>query len=152
MNALKLLTADHKDVERMFKKAEKARGAEKRDLFFSIKAALEAHAWIEETIFYPTLQGEGKDELMDLTSEAIKEHIDMKCLLGEISVVSTNTQKFESLLTKLINDVRRHVQEEEGEMFPAIEEVISANALDVVGSSMEAEKKRFLESAETIYG
>lgn len=152
MNAIKLLMADHKDVDRMFKEADKATPAKKRDIFFQIKAALEAHAWIEETIFYPTLQSEGDKKLIELTSEAIQEHIGMKCFLGELAAVSTDASKFVPLLTKLIEDVRHHVKEEEGEMFPTVQKRFSTDALDVLGAQMEAEKKRFQASTETLYG
>ena len=152
MNALKLLMADHKEVERLFKESEGASRATKRDLFFVIKAALETHAWVEETIFYPTLQSEGDKKLIELTSEAIQEHVGMKCFLGELAAVSSDASKFEPLLTKLIEDVRHHVKEEEGTMFPAVQKRLSTDSLDVLGAQMEAEKKRFQSSAETTYG
>ena len=152
MNAIKLLMADHKDVERMFKESETATRAKKRDLFFEIKTALEAHAWVEETIFYPTLQAEGDKELIRLTAEAIQEHIGAKCFLGELAAVTSDATKFEPLFTKLVEDVRHHVKEEEGEMFPAVQKRLSADALDVLGAQMESEKQRFVASAETIYG
>ena len=152
MNAIKLLIADHKDVERMFKESETAKGSKKRDLFLEIKAALEAHAWVEETIFYPTLQSEGDKELIKLTAEAIQEHIGAKCFLGELAAVLTDASKFEPLFTKLIEDVRHHVTEEEGTMFPAVQKRLSSDALDVLGTQMESEKNRFVSSAEMIYG
>ena len=152
MNALKLLIADHKQVERLFKESETASRARRRDLFFEIKTALETHAWVEETIFYPTLQSVGDKKLIELTSEAIQEHIGMKCFLGELAAVSSDGSKFEPLLTKLIEDVRHHVKEEEGGMFPVVQKRLSTDALDVLGAQMEAEKKRFQSSAETIYG
>jgi iron-sulfur cluster repair protein YtfE (RIC family) len=152
MNALKLLITDHKEVERMFKETEAASRARKRSLFFEIKSSLETHAWVEETIFYPTLQSTGDKKLIDLTSEAIQEHIGMKCFLGELAAVSTDASKFEPLLTKLIQDVRHHVKEEEGEMFPTVQKRLSTDALDELGGRMETEKERFLVSAETIYG
>ena len=152
MNVINLLMADHKVVERMFKESEGAARAKKRGIFFQIKAALEAHAWVEESIFYPTLQSEGNKKLIELTSEAIQEHIGMKSFLGELAAVSTDASKFEPLLTKLIEDVRHHVKEEEGEMFPAVRKHFSADALDVLGAQMESEKKRFQASTETLYG
>ena len=152
MNALKLLIADHKEVERMFKESETASRAKKRELFFEIKTSLETHAWVEETIFYPTLQSSGDKKLIELTAEAIPEHIGMKCILGELAAVSTDAQKFEPLLTKLIEDVRHHVKEEEGEMFPTVQKRLSTDALDALGAQMQTEKKRFQTSAETIYG
>jgi len=152
MNAIDLLMADHKEVERMFKETEGAVRAKKRDLFFQIKAELETHAYIEETIFYPTLQAEGGDKLIELTAEAIQEHIGMKCFLGELSAVSTDASKFDPLLTKLIEDVRHHVKEEEGEMFPAVKKRFAKDALDLLGAQMKSEKQRFQLSTETIYG
>lgn len=152
MNALKLLTADHKEVERLFKESEAATRARKREIFFEIKASLETHAWVEETIFYPTLQSQGDQKLIELTSEAIQEHIGMKCFLGELAAVSADATKFEPLLTKLIEDVRHHVREEEGEMFPAVQKRFSTDSLDELGEQMQAEKERYKLSAETIYG
>ena len=152
MNAIKLLVEDHKQVELMFKEVEKAASPKKREIFMQIKTALETHAYIEETIFYPTLQSEGDEKLIELTSEAIKEHMDMKCFLGELSAASADRSKFEPLLVKLIEDVRHHVKEEEGEMFPTVESVFPKEALDVLGSRMETEKERFQSSSETLYG
>ena len=152
MNAIKLLVADHKEVDRMFKESETAAKAKKREIFYQIKKALETHAWIEETIFYPTLQAEGDDELIELVSEAIQEHVDAKCFLGELAAVTSDTEKFDALFTKLVEDVRHHVKEEEGEMFPAVQKHFSAEALDVLGAQMENEKERFQASTETIYG
>lgn len=144
--------ADHAEVDRMFKESEAAARVKKREIFLQIKAALEAHAWIEETIFYPTLQSSGDKKLIELTAEAIPEHIDMKCFLGEMDAASTDASKFEALFTKLIEDVRHHVKEEEGEMFPAVGKRFSNDELDVLGSQMESEKRRFQSSTETIYG
>ena len=76
----------------------------------------------------------------------------MKCFLGELAAVSSDASKFEPLLTKLIEDVRHHVKEEEGTMFPAVQKRLSTDTLDVLGAQMEAEKKRFQSSFETIYG
>ncbi len=152
MNAIKLLTTDHKEIEDLFKKSEGSTRAIKREIFFRIKAALEGHAWIEESIFYPSLQSEGNKKLIEITAEAIQEHLSMKCFLGELAAVSTDPAKFEPLFTKLIEDVRHHVKEEEGEMFPLVQKVLSADTLDLLGIQMESEKARFDLSTETIYG
>ncbi len=151
MNAIKLLKADHKEVDRMLKECENAKVAGKRQIFQQIKAALETHAYIEETIFYPTLQSDGDKTLIKLTSEAIQEHVGMKCFLGEIAAASPDASKFEPLLIKLIEDVRHHVKEEEGEMFPRVEKRFSADDLEMLGEQMASEKRRFSASPETIH-
>ena len=152
MNAIELLKTDHETVEALFQQVESSDASEHPAIFEQINAELQAHAHIEETIFYPSLQEEGSDELIEITSEAIQEHQQTKTFLGELSVASSDAEKFEPLLTKLIEDVRHHVKEEEGGMFPVVQKRLSTNALDVLGAQMEAEKKRFQSSAETIYG
>jgi iron-sulfur cluster repair protein YtfE (RIC family) len=150
MNAIKLLKADHQAVEALFKSAESTQSnPEKKKIFAEIRAALEAHAYIEETIFYPTLLSEGDKKLVEITSEAIKEHVQAKSFLGELAV--TDNTRFKALLTKLIEDVRHHVVEEETIMFPMVQSQFDENALEIVGSQMESENERFGLSTESAY-
>ena len=52
MNALELLKTDHQTVNELLKKAEGTKNEkQQRQLFDQIKAELETHAHIEETIF-----------------------------------------------------------------------------------------------------
>src|SRR5688500_1621818 len=112
MNAIELLTKDHRVVDELFEQVESSDTTASAELFLEIKAELEAHAHIEESICYPALQADGDEELIELTSEALQEHAQMKVFLGELDVVQSDSDKFEPLLTKLIEDVRHHVEEE----------------------------------------
>lgn len=151
MNAVKLLKADHKKVEGLFKEFEATGKGQHAQIFAKVKDELEAHAYVEETILYPAILATGDRELVRLTSEAIQEHIQMKCVLGEMSVAVPDKTKFEPQFVKLIEDVRHHVKEEEASMFPKLEKRFGTKTLDDLGSHMAAEKERFLASAETIY-
>ena len=56
MDAITLLKNDHKDVEKLFKRFEKAGDrayTEKREIVDRIIEALSKHAAIEEQLFYP---------------------------------------------------------------------------------------------------
>ena len=143
MNAIELLKADHKVVDGLFEEVEGSDAGEHPRIFEQIKAELETHAHIEETIFYPSIQEDGDETLVELTSEALKEHAQMKVFLGELSAVASDVNKFEPLLIKLIEDVRHHVEEEEGEMFPSVEVQFDSETLETWGTQMQAEKKRF---------
>jgi hemerythrin superfamily protein len=151
MNAIDLLTADHEAVEALFQEVEASDESEHPAIFEQIKNALEAHAHLEETIFYPSLQEEGSDELIELTSEAIQEHMQMKNSLGELSVSAADPTKFEPLLEKLIEDVRHHVEEEEGEIFPMVEDEFDTATIEEWGEQMQLEKDRFQSSAESAH-
>ena len=151
MNAIELLKADHEVVEELFAEVEGSDASEHPVLFAQIKAELEAHAHIEESIFYPALQEDGDEALVDLTSEALREHAQMKVFLGELGAVITDTVKFEPLIVKLIEDVRHHVDEEENEMFPLVQDQFDDETLDNWGAQMQAEKDRFQASSESAY-
>ena len=151
MNAIELLKEDHSVVDGLFEEVEESDPGDHPRIFAQIKVELETHAHIEETIFYPSIQEDGDEELIELTSEALKEHSQMKVILGELGAVSTDPEKFEPLLTKLIEDVRHHVEEEEGEMFPSVEDQFEAETLETWGKQMQLEKEKFQSSAESAY-
>ncbi|MEO8572478.1 MAG: hemerythrin domain-containing protein [Pyrinomonadaceae bacterium] len=151
MNAIELLKADHEVVESLFEEVEGSDPDQHPQLFEQIRAELQAHAQIEESIFYPALQADGDEALVDMTSEALKEHAQMKVFLGELGAVVSDADKFKPLLVKLIEDVRKHVEEEEGEMFPSVEDQFADETLESWGTQMQAEKDRFQASAESAY-
>ena len=151
MNAIELLKADHQVVEGLFEEVEDTEAGDHPAIFERIKAELTVHAHIEESIFYPALQEDGDEVLVELTSDALKEHAQTKVFLGELDVVASDIDKFEPLLIKLIEDVRHHVEEEEGELFPAVEEQFDVEVLETWGNQMQAEKDRFQESSESAY-
>jgi hemerythrin-like domain-containing protein len=138
-------------VEALFQQVETSSESEHPALFEQIKASLQTHAHIEETIFYPSLQEEGDDELIELTADALQEHQQMKTFLGELTVAVSDPKKFEPLLIKLIEDVRHHVEEEEGEMFPLVESQFDEETIEAWGEQMQQEKGRFDASSESAY-
>jgi hemerythrin superfamily protein len=73
MNATELLKSQHREVESLFKRIEKAQeDSEKRELFEELAANLVAHDAIEREIFYPACEEEmGMNELL---GEVLAEH------------------------------------------------------------------------------
>ena len=143
MNAIELLKADHKVVDGLFQQVKGSDEEEHPALFEEIKAELDVHAHIEETVFYPRLIAEGDKELVDITKEGIEEHHQVKIFLREISSLADESEKFEPKLKVLMEDVEHHVMEEEGEMFKMVEEQFDAEVLEELGREMEEEKKAF---------
>lgn len=142
MNAIELLKEDHKKVNALFGKVKATDDmSEKRELFGQIKAELEVHTHIEETIFYPAIKEES--ELEDIVLEGIEEHHQAKIFLRELSNLSEDSEKFEPKLKVLMEDIIHHVQEEEGEMFPKVEEFFDKETLMELGAEMEEEKESF---------
>ncbi len=71
-DALQLLAADHREVEQLFEKFEKANGAStKEKIVRQICTELKVHAMIEEEIYYPAIRGKVDEDDLD---EAYVEH------------------------------------------------------------------------------
>lgn len=143
MNAIELLKADHEVIEELFEQVKNSEESEHRQLFERIQTELDVHAHIEETIFYPKLEEEGNEKLVDIVREGIEEHRQVKMFLHELDALSDDSEKFEPKLKVLMEDVEHHVEEEEGEMFPLVEEQFDEDVLEELGAALEAEKKTF---------
>jgi hemerythrin superfamily protein len=91
-DALSLLKGDHDDVKKLFKEieAEEDQGA----IFNQIKEALEAHATIEEEIFYPAVKKARSEEVKDEVREAYEEHKQVKALLAAITEISPEDESY----------------------------------------------------------
>ena len=109
-DAVSLLKEDHRKVEVLFEKFEKARDEErKKALAREICTELTIHAMIEEEIFYPSCQGKIEDE--DVLDEAYVEHDGAKVLISEI-MSDLNARFFEAKVTVLSELIKHHVKEE----------------------------------------
>jgi hemerythrin-like domain-containing protein len=147
MNAIELLKADHKKVDALFQKVKANEDGDNSTTFEQIKAELDVHTHIEETIFYPRLVEEGSEDLKKIVLEGIEEHRQAKMFLREISGLADESEKMQPKLQVLMEDIEHHVMEEEGEMFQLVEEEFEEAVLQELGSEMEAEKAKFKKSA-----
>ncbi|PYT01677.1 MAG: hemerythrin [Acidobacteria bacterium] len=152
MNAIELLKEDHDTVDKLFQKVKATPDDNHKDLFEQIKAELDVHTHIEETIFYPKLKTDGDEELKKITLEGIEEHRQAKMFLKELAALSDDSEKFEPKLKVLMEDIAHHVQEEEGEMFPMIQEQFDEFTLQELGKEMEKEKAKFGKSQKAAGG
>ena len=143
LDAIRVLTDDHRQVEELFVRFEKTGdGAHKRrqDLVQRITEALSVHASIEEEILYPAARRfvavAGDDVL-----EALEEHHLVKLTLAELEVMDPGHERYAAKVTVLIENVRHHVEEEEGQLFPAIRKTLDTAQLREIGDELVAAKR-----------
>jgi len=143
MDAITLLKNDHKTVNELFKKFEKA-GANahktKAKLVEQIIHELAIHAAIEEVAFYPFIKGVSPDVTDDVL-ESLEEHHVVKWLLSELEGMSPKAERFDAKVTVLIENVRHHVEEEEQDMFPRVRKLLSRSDLQELGEALANAKK-----------
>jgi len=136
-DAISLLTEDHRTVEQLFADYERGlQGPEaKRQVVDQLIRELSVHAAIEEAYFYPEVKkalGEG-GELVD---ESLHEHQEVKETLAALEDMDPADAAYDQQVAALIADVRHHVEEEEGEMFPKLRSALSAEQLHDIGDKL----------------
>ncbi len=110
-DAIMLLKHDHREVEELFEKFEKASGQDKKwEIAQQICNELKIHSMIEEEIFYPATE-EAVEE--DLYNEAFVEHDGAKVLINDIMESGGQGEFFEAKVKVLSEEIEHHVKEEE---------------------------------------
>jgi len=145
MDAIGMLVADHKKVQKAFRDFEKLKkGGSKRgkaDIVRQTCADLTVHTKIEEEIFYPAARKAIKD--VDLMDEAKVEHAGAKELIAQLESMQPGDELYDAKFTVLGESVNHHIREEQNEMFPKVRKTkLDLNAL---GQQM-AQRKAELES------
>jgi hemerythrin superfamily protein len=112
-DAITLLKNDHREVEKLFKEFEKAKGdGRKQKLAHQICLELIVHSELEETIFYPACEGiVDEDEL----KEGYVEHDAAKLMIAEIIAnEGADDEFFDTKVHVLQEEIEHHIEEEEG--------------------------------------
>ena len=137
-DAIALLKADHRLVEEMFEKFEKARGDErKHEMARAICRALIVHTQIEEEIFYPACEGKVDD---DMLKEARVEHDGAKILIADI-LKGGDDPYFDAKVSVLSEEIEHHVQEEEARLSGIFSQARRAGVdMHALGAEMKARR------------
>src|SRR5262249_40429528 len=111
MDAIELLKQDHRRIEQLFSafldtEAENS----PHDLFQEIETELGAHIEAESRVFYGALREHASGKV----EAGLKQHARIKKILADLLDTDLNEEAFETLFSELIEDVRHHVEEEEG--------------------------------------
>lgn len=140
LDAIALLKKDHRTVEELFAKFEKAGGdGQKHKLAMQICLELSVHAQIEEEIFYPACGGRVEE---DLLKESYVEHDGAKLLIGEILACEPADEFYDSKVTVLSEEIEHHVQEEEKRLEGLFAQAKKAGMdMDALGEQLAARKE-----------
>jgi hemerythrin superfamily protein len=142
-DAIVMLKDDHKVVEKLFKQFEKAGEsappAQKRQIVDQVIRELTTHAFIEETLFYPTAR-QAAPETGEHVLESVEEHHVVAWMLAELKNTDPSDERFDAKMAVLMENVRHHVQEEEQDWFPEVRKAMSRTELKELGAMMEAAK------------
>ena len=111
-DAIALLKEDHRKVEDLFEKAEKARDEDRKKMLVQqICTELMIHSMVEEEIFYPACKDKIEEE--DVLDEAYVEHDGAKVLIAELLDSEPDAEFYDAKVKVLSELIKHHVKEEE---------------------------------------
>jgi iron-sulfur cluster repair protein YtfE (RIC family) len=141
MKATTLLERQHRKVEATFKKLEGRKG-DAPALLLDLANDLCAHMAIEQTIFYPAIVKVKKD----LVFESYEEHAVAELALKRLLATDPADVTFIAKVTTLKELIEHHVEEEEQEMFPAVEKALGDAEMQRLGGVMKAAFETAIEA------
>src|SRR5205823_11266610 len=118
----RMLEADHRQVEALFGKIEKADGSKRQPLIDELATALQGHLELEESVLYPQMESAtGKEAVV----EAQTEHKLARKALDEVLQLAPDEPGFGAALDAAKAGIAHHVHEEEKSVFPALRKAVS---------------------------
>jgi hemerythrin superfamily protein len=144
MDAIELLKRQHREVEEMFERFEKASDDETlMELFTRLADNLAAHATIEEKLFYPSVYvGPTAEKLQ----HAVEEHLSAKRVMADLLDMDPSDAQFKAKVKVLQELVEHHVKEEEKELFIGVKKLMTKEELATIGEQMEALFSELIQS------
>ena len=144
-DVIEVLEHDHREVEEMFTELESLRGATSEEQKARRKAVTEQvtielvrHSVAEEVLVYPEVDRKVSAEEAE---HAREEHAEAEETLQRLEKLDADDPAFDDELATLMAEIRHHIEDEEGEMFAHMRQVIDAEELRKLGARVEAFKK-----------
>ena len=144
-DVIEILEQDHREVEEMFAELESLRGASsdadqerRKTLTEQVTIELVRHSVAEEVIVYPRVSQKVSAEEVE---HARKEHAAAEETLARLEKLDADDPSFDDELATLMKEIRHHIEDEEGQMFAHMRQVIDQEELRTLGARVEAFKK-----------
>jgi hemerythrin superfamily protein len=144
-SVIEILEQDHREVEQMFAELESLRGAttddaisRRKEVTEQVTIELVRHSVAEEVLVYPEVEDKVSAEEAE---HARKEHAEAEETLERLEKLDADDPAFDDELATLMEEIRHHIADEEGQMFAHMRQVIEADDLRKMGARVEAFKK-----------
>ncbi|WP_338899740.1 hemerythrin domain-containing protein [Streptomyces sp. TG1A-60] len=136
------LTTDHQEVEEMFGEIEALPSGDPQRKQYADKVTIELvrHSIAEEAYLYPAVREHVPDG-DTVADRELEDHAEAERTMKELERCEADDPEFDRLITQLMTEIRRHIQDEEDNLFPRLRESCSADALNSLGEKVRTAKK-----------
>jgi Hemerythrin HHE cation binding domain len=150
MNAIHLLKREHEQAKRALAQILEASAGQRGGLWAKLQPELKVHEQIEEAALYgPVAQEAGSREpaLQRWQQHHHTEVSELETLIREIGGLEPIDDAWMQTVGKLRLTLEHHIREEEGDIWPRIQQVWDAAKLEHAGQQMEHLKREKLPHA-----
>jgi hemerythrin-like domain-containing protein len=140
-----LLSADHREFDRIFRELEQLRGRtdeeslrRKRELVDDVTIGLVKHSVAEETKVYPRVEKQIDEDEAEHSKE---EHAEAEETMKRLERMDPDDPEFDGAVAELIREIRHHVEGEESRMFTELRASFSHEQLVEMAEQVEAVKR-----------
>ncbi|SNR68511.1 hemerythrin domain-containing protein [Blastococcus mobilis] len=140
-----VLTADHREFDRIFTELEALRGqtgpdalTRKRELVDEVTIGLVKHSVAEETQVYPRVEKQVDKEEAEHSKE---EHAEAEETMKRLERMDAGDPEFDGAVAELIREIRHHVEHEESRMFIELRATFTREQLVEMADKVESIKK-----------
>ena len=146
MDAIKLLTQQHRQLEQALERALKVDHPEDRAAALErIADDLGKHIASEEQVFYPAVRARRTE---DILLESLEEHLSLKRLLADLLELEPTAETWQPKLKVLDEQTRHHHEEEEEHLFPKVKKILPEDELGALGQEMLACQAALVQAGE----
>ncbi|MGN6246215.1 MAG: hemerythrin domain-containing protein [Motilibacteraceae bacterium] len=140
-DVISILVTDHREVEQIFAEIESTTDPDRRrTLADRAITELVRHSVAEEAYVYPAYRDHVPGGA-ELAEREVDEHAEAERTMKDLEGLAPTDTRFDELLGRLIREIRHHVAEEEGELFPQLRAHVEPEQLRELGARVEKAKK-----------
>jgi hypothetical protein len=150
MNAIELLKTEHEKAKRAFGDIQAASPDQRAQLWAKLEPELKVHEQMEEAALYgPVAQDRGATDqtFTEWQAHHQDEVSEAEALIQEIGALDPTSDEWVERVEELQEALEHHIDEEEGDIWPRIQQAWDRSRLERAGDEMEIVKRRLMPRA-----
>lgn len=145
MNAIQLLKSEHEKAKQAFGEIQAAGANQRSQLWAKLEPELKLHEQMEEQALYgPVAQEVGQTDqtLREWDQHHHEEVGKAESLIQEIGGLDPTADEWLEKVEELQDALEHHIEEEEGDVWPRIQQAWDPSRLEAAGQQMESMKRQ----------
>jgi hypothetical protein len=150
MNAIELLKTEHEKAKRAFGEIQAASADQRAQLWEKLAPELKVHEQMEDAALYgPVAQdlGSTDETFTEWQAHHQDEVSEAEALMQEIDALDATSDEWVEKVEELQEALEHHIDEEEGDIWPQIQQAWDRSRLERAGDEMEIVKRRLMPRA-----